>query len=59
MKGIERKRPQFDQLDSFANVLKNETFIGLEEKVKIQDDMESLQERFENVDDAVTKRQAE
>ncbi|XP_020912247.1 dystrophin isoform X2 [Exaiptasia diaphana] len=59
MKDIEQKKPQFDELDNFANVLKNETFIGLEEKVKIQDDMESLQERFENVDDAVTKRQAE
>lgn len=59
LKSLHKKQPKFDEVIDFGNEIMKETYVGRDDRNKIQDEMEALQERWENVDDVVAKRHDE
>lgn len=59
MKDIDVHRPELDRLRGVAKSLKNEKFIGADEKEKIKNELESLNDRFDALDYSANIRQAE
>ena len=51
-----QEQPKFAEMTDFGNKLTTEPCVGLEERVKIQKDMQSLHERWDGLYESATSR---